>query len=297
MRFVYSLIRFVPDPARGEFVNVGAVVGSDESSEWEVRQVENPVRARALDDRSALDAVWAFIDSVGNQIDEFEQGSASLFGPSIELSEDWLERLYRDHQNIVQLSAPTPMVADSADEALERIFDLLVLDPAQRKYRFRKKHAALAALRAAYSTHAIQKGRDLRERVVLETPHHRERFDFAVTNGRALQLTHTWSFQVPDQDALSEQIKAWGWTVGDARSNGGQIAAPDGSIFSVETDIDIEVVFVPPASGQEAPALAEAQNVFASLDVTAVALDDADAVADRADRLLVEAGIGRLDIH
>jgi hypothetical protein len=297
MRFVYSLIRFVPDPARGEFVNVGAVVGSDESSEWEVRQVENPVRARALDDRNALDAVWAFIDRLGYQIDEFEEGSASLFGPSIELSEEWLERVYRDHQNVVQLSPPTPMVAESADEALERVFDLLILDPAQRKYQFRKKHAALAALRNAYSTRAIQKGRDLRERVVLETVHHRERFDFAVTNGRALQLTQAWSFQVPDQDGLSEQIKAWGWTVRDARASGGRIAAPDGTTYDVATDIDVEVVFVPPAPGQNAPALADARNVFTALDVNAVPLDDAGAVAERAHRLLVDAGVGRLDIR
>ena len=34
MRFVYSLVRFVPDPARGEFVNVGAIAGSEESSDW-----------------------------------------------------------------------------------------------------------------------------------------------------------------------------------------------------------------------------------------------------------------------
>lgn len=297
MRFVYSLIRFVPDSARGEFVNVGAIVGSEESSEWEVRQVENPVRARALDNRNSLGAVWTFIDRLGNQIDEFEHGSMSLFGPSVELSEEWLERVYRDHQNVVQLSTPTPMVADSADEALERVFDLLVLDPAQRKYRFRNKHAALAALRTAYSSRAIQKGRDLRERVILETAHHRERFDFAVTNGRALQLTQAWSFQVPDQDGLSEQIKAWGWTVRDARDSGGRVASPDGTTYDVGVDIDIEVVYVAPIQGQDAPALTEAQNVFAALDVTAVSLDHAGAVAERAHRLLVDAGVGRLDIE
>ncbi len=45
MRYVYSLVRFVPDPARGEFVNVGAIAGSEDGAEWQIRQVENTVRA------------------------------------------------------------------------------------------------------------------------------------------------------------------------------------------------------------------------------------------------------------
>lgn len=73
MRFVYSIVRFVPDPARGEFVSVGAIVGSEESSEWQYRQVENPARARALDERQTLDAVWSFLDRVGRQIDDYER--------------------------------------------------------------------------------------------------------------------------------------------------------------------------------------------------------------------------------
>jgi len=133
VRYIYSLIRFVPDPARGEFVNVGAIVGSEESSEWQVRQIENPKRARAIDENASLDAVWSFIDRVGVDIDNFEAAAQSLFGPDVELTEDWLWRLHADHQNIVQLSAPVPMVAESADEALESVFDLMVLDPAVRE--------------------------------------------------------------------------------------------------------------------------------------------------------------------
>ena len=49
MKHVYSLIRYVPDPVRGEFINVGAIAGCDESSEWEIRQVANPARARRID--------------------------------------------------------------------------------------------------------------------------------------------------------------------------------------------------------------------------------------------------------
>ena len=297
MRYVYSIVRFVPDPARGEFVNVGAIVGSEESSEWEVRQIENPLRARAIDDRKSLDAVWSFLDRVGRDIDEFDRSMEMLFPvTSVELSERWLERLFVDHRNLVQLSQPIPMVAASADEALDRIFDQMVVDPAHRRYEFQKKHVALAAVREAYRKHSVKKGTNLRERVALRTANHQTRFDFAVTNGKALQLTQTWSFQVPDQDTLAEQVKAWGWTIREVRDGGGELTLIGGEEFAVDPDVDLEVVYVPPTGQQEAPALVEAKNVFAKLDVVGRPVGDADAVGQRAHDLLVRAGsvTGRL---
>jgi hypothetical protein len=43
--YQFSLIRFVPDPARGEFVNIGAVVGDDEAQDWELRLISNLKRS------------------------------------------------------------------------------------------------------------------------------------------------------------------------------------------------------------------------------------------------------------
>lgn len=296
MRFVYSIVRFVPDPARGEFVNVGAIVGSEESSEWQCRQIENPTRARALDERQALDAVWSFLDRVGRQIDDFERAGETLFDPAVELSEAWMERLYVDHRNLVQLSRPSPMVATNADEAMDRIFDDLVVDPARRRHPFLKKHAALAAVRAAYRAHSVEKAKNLRERVNLETDHHRERFDFAVTNGKVVQLTHTWSFQVPDQEQLAEQVKAWGWTVRDVRRGGGEIGASTGDKWHVAPDVDIEVVYVPPVSEERAPSLRDALAVFAEVGAQFHPVDGANVVGLRAHELLVEAVGGRMDL-
>lgn len=297
MRYVYSLIRFVPDPARGEFINVGAIVGSEDSSEWEIRQIENPKRARALGNSNALDAVWSFVGQVGTAVDDYAESLDQLFEPEIEPSENWLKDLHRDHRNVVQVTYPTPMVANSASEALEVLFDQLIVDPEQRSFSFRKRNEALAALRHAYAARSIRKNLDLRERVVLTTAHHRNRFDFAVTNGHALQLTHAWSFQIPDQESLSEQIKAWGWTVNEARQHGGVIRVRDELSFDVEQTVDIEVVYVPPAPGASSIALDEARNVFDSLDVRAVPLDEAGVVAARADELLSDAGAGRLGIN
>jgi hypothetical protein len=287
MKYVYSVIRFVPDPSRGEFINVGAIAGSEESSEWEIRQIENPVRARGLDDHGTLDAVWSFIDRVGHEIDDFEHATTTLLGPNRELSEEWLEELHRRHRNIVQLSPPVPVIAESASEALERVFNLMVEDPARLTFPFIKKHRALAAVRTAFRSHDIEKGLNYFERVIVEVAQHRERLDFAVANGRALQLTQTWSFQVPNQDALSEQVKAWGWTMRRIREDGGALRTMEHERFEIERNIDVEVVYVPPSEEQPSRALEDAFAVFRKVDAIPVTFEQAEQVAERAEKLLI----------
>jgi hypothetical protein len=287
MRHAYSLIRFVPDPARGEFINVGAIVGSEESSEWEVRQIENPVRARWLDEKGTLDAVWSFVDRIGRQIDEYEGSLSTLLEPSEELSERWLEELHNSHRNIVQLTPPTPIVAENATEALDRIFDLMLEDPARQTYPFAKKHRALAAARGAFRRYSLERGRNLFERVVVRAAENRERIDFAVTNGRVVQLTQTWSFQVPDQEALAEQIKAWGWTVRRIREEGGSLEVDSVHRLEIPKEVDIAVVYVPPDADQPTGAFEGATGVFEKVKATAVTDDAADEVAERAQKLLI----------
>ena len=293
---MYSLVRFVPDPARGEFVNLGAIAGSEESAEWQYRQVENFSRASRIDDHKSLEAVWAFLSRVDRAIEDFERSQQSLFEPEVEPSEAWLQQLYVDHRNVVQLSPPTPMVANSADEALDRVFDQLVLNPAARRRPFQTKHVAVGALRRAYDRHSVKIGLHLRQRVILETERYRERVDFAVTNGRALQLAHAWSFQAPDQEGLSEQVKAWGWTVRDLQDGGGAVSVVDGIRFTVPKDVDVEVVYLAPAADQESPAMSDALNVFEALKIRHGPLETADRVGQRARRLLAEAGAGPLEL-
>lgn len=296
MRYVYSIIRFTPDAARGEFVNVGIIVGSEDSSEWEVRQIENPVRARQMDDRGTLPAVWEFINGVGAQIDEHQASLDTLLAPEVDLNEEWLWDLHRHHRNLVQLSEPVPMVAASADDAFAKLWNEVLVDPAVRRYSFKKKFEALAAVRRAYQNHAVKKRENFQERVQLQTKTHREGFDFAVVNGKALQLTHTWSFQNPKQDELAEKLKAWGWTVKAAQEEGGMIILPGGRHIPLAAKPEFDVVYVPPEKSQRTSAWREAESIFAELEVRSYTTDQADKVGERADELLRQSRGDRLDL-
>src|SRR6266446_4004184 len=106
-RYIYSLVRCVPDPQTGEFVNIGAIAGDPATGDWSVRQVSNESRVRKLAGGVELDAVHRFLTEVGLLIDDSRAGMEddATVAP---LSHNWLLALHHDHQNVVQLSPPAP---------------------------------------------------------------------------------------------------------------------------------------------------------------------------------------------
>ncbi|HTF32591.1 MAG TPA: DUF3037 domain-containing protein [Myxococcota bacterium] len=286
MRYVYSVLRFVPDPGRGEFVNIGVIVGSDESSEWELRLVDNPRRARQLDERGILPKVWDFVNEVGQRLDYFTDAIEARSKFPEEISEKWLEALWQQSENVVQLSRPAPISEESLERAMEFLFREMIVDPERVRYPFKKKNVALAAVRRAYREQGLTLGRNFFETPTVHSPNHSERFDFAVANGMALQLTQTWSFQVPDREKLAEDIKAWAWTVRDIRDGGGHASTKDERRIEVPKDVSVVVVYVPPASEKEEVALREANSAFRRIDVQAVPMERASRVGGDARDLL-----------
>ena len=290
MRYVYSVIHFVPDPVRGEFVNVGVIAGSDESSEWDVRAIENLRRARSIDDKGLLPLVWGVIDDVGRQMDLYNDAVQSNFSVNEEydqeLSEQWLRALAEESRNVIQFSSPSVILADTVDEALDTLFAEFIVEPESRQFAFKKKHVALAAVRHAYRKAGLKLQEHFEEGVNVSGQHHNERFDFIVANGSAVQLAQTWSFQISNQKDLIEQVKAWAWTVKDVRKHGGE-AATKTRRLKVPRDIDIEVVYVPPSGDGPRGALEEALAAFKEIDVKSRVSDQAEPVGHRASELIV----------
>ncbi len=264
MRYVYSIVRFVPDPTRGEFINVGAIVGNDQNSDWNVRRIENPKRARYIDDRRTLGAVWDFLDRIER---------------NHELSEAELKQLYADHRNIVQLSMPIPMMASNSEEALDSIFQHQICEPPPRA-SIQDKHAIRNAVRYSYQASRIRK-ENLQERVTLRANRHEENVDFAVTNGRVVQLIHTWPFPTTNYNTFARGVRGWGYAIRDMRNDGGIISTKE-STFEVDSQVDIEVVYTGLEQEVRHPALQDALNVFEDLAVQLVPLNEANQVSRRA---------------
>ncbi len=282
MTYVYSVMKFVPDPARGEAVNFGALAGDDETGDWELRTISNFGRVRSIDDRNAFGAALSFIDDIERHIAAL--GQLPEFTTE-RLSRGLLERWSEEMRNVVQFTLPAPVVAASAADALDLIFDELLVDPARREYRFLKKHRAVASTAEAYRRVRLPE-EAIAKKLSVEAGEFHDTFDFGVHNGRMVQLVRCWSFQLPGQSELAEEVKAWAWVVERIREQGGR-AVDDSRSFDLERgDLDIAVVYVPPNQEERSPAFEEASAAFDALQIRAVDTDHADNVAEEAMRRL-----------
>lgn len=279
--YSYSILRFVPDPARGEAVNLGLLVGDDDAREWELRLIQNLRRAKAVDDHGVLQLALSFVDQLETHIEALEQISESSSVTPI--SSELVARLAGEMQNIVQLTPPAPVVAASAGEALDLLFDQLLVDPAARRYRFLEKHSAVGATRRAYRKHHVP-DEAIEQRAPIAAGVYDGVFDFAVFNGEALQLVHCWSFQLPNQEELAEQVKAWAWVVREVRERGGMLRAGGREIRVPSGEsLEIAAVFIPPAEGQDdTHAYEEARAAFHETHVLALEPHQADELGKRA---------------
>jgi hypothetical protein len=292
-RYVYSLVRCVPDPQTGEFINVGAIVGDPDSGDWSMRQVSNESRVRRLSGPAQLDAVHQFLTEIGIKLDD----ARSLMeneGTNGMLDAGWLESLHHNYRNVVQLSVPTPMAAESAEQALDFLFAGQVIDPQlQSREAIVTKWTVISDMRKAYRRAAvadqfIHQKAELYVGAHLHTP-----LDFAVIAGQTLQITQGWSFRRAEIDELSTQIKAWAFPIGRLRAeDDARVISAGETVSGIPRDVDVQVVVAEPKSGQQIRAYEEASQVFAQVGASVRTLDEADDVGRHAADLVAKAGFG-----
>jgi hypothetical protein len=281
-KYLYSLVRCVPDPRTGEYVNVGAIVARADGGDWAVRRVSSDKRALKLGTPEQVAVAHAFLARVEQRLED----QLELVGEPVSVS--WLDELYSDHRNVVQLTTPTVMSIDDAEAGLDLLFSKLIIDPVAQPRGYITKSRVVSDLRTAYRAHV---GSDLlhTQAQVFVGNLVRAPIDVAVANGVAYQLTQAWSFQRAGVADVTTQVKAWGYAI--SRLKGGEegrLLGSDDYITAVPTDVDVQVAVATPRSTEQERAFAEAQQVFADLDVPVHALDDIEAISLRAAELVAE---------
>jgi hypothetical protein len=288
-RYSYVIIRCVPSPRTGEFVNIGAIAGSSEAGDWAVRGLSSERRARTLAGPSEISAAHDFMSQIGTEIDR--SSALAEEGDGEPLSEEWLAQLHQDYRNVVQLSSPSIVLAESADAALQRLFEHVIIDPVSPQRTSVTKHGVLSGLRRSYRKAQI-KEELIHQRVdFLVGEHVGSRVDFAIANGSTVQLTQGWSFQVSGIETVSTQVKSWGYAMSRLRNgDGARVVDLDSRIFDVPEGVDLQVVVVEPATPEQQRAYEEAQQVFEDLGVQVHDIGGVEAVARRAAGLLAISG-------
>lgn len=277
MRCIYSAVRFVPDPGRGEFINVGVLVGSEQTGACRLSVVRNRRRASSIDVSGVFDLFWDYLLNLKKRLESEDE---------FRFSERWLEETFQESRNLLQLSQPMPIRAKTVGVALKAVRERILVDQPNviRSKRFTKR-SAVKQLRIEYEKVGLEPNKHFMYKPVVRGPNHAEEFDFAVANGSAVQLTQAWNFRKKHLRLLREEVKAWAWTVRDIRASGGT-AEVDGKHYAVDKDIPVEVVYIEPQKVDEKNALAEAAHAFSEVNARAVALVEVSEVAERAAALL-----------
>ena len=260
-RFMYSVARFVPNVASGEFINVAAIAGSEELADWDSRTVSKTHRASSVDDAGILPKVMERVHEIQRQVErsDGEEDDRTL-------REEWLWSLSRLHRNALQFSEPSPVIAATASDALDIVFRELVTDPAGRKQSVRTRTQVRSSLFRAYKSAGLAPSL-VQKFPVVSGQKYSAKFDFAIANGGTVQLANAWSFATGSTDDLLDEIKAWAWVVQHIRAGGGSIRT-DGNSLYVSKDVDIGVAYYPPKTEEGLRALEEARAAIGEVNAT-----------------------------
>jgi hypothetical protein len=283
LRYDYWVIRYVPDPIRGEFVNIGIIAG--QGDDWAFRRVGSLSRATRLGGTASQTGSFLrrIEDAIAQRLDAVEAlipgTPSSLFGRGE------IEDLRVRMNNVVQLSDAKPVLADSAQDAADLAFELMIVDldtDVQHRSRTRIVHRLRDAfeLRPELVRHVAQFH-------VMAVGPQEAGIDFAVRDGVVHQLSQVWAFDVKDTRHLQTQIRAWNYLVGLLRVDGGTLAKKDGSDgVRIPHQVEINAVFTAPATADGERQFDIARDGWRRLGVEAITSADSESIVDEAARLL-----------
>ena len=135
----FLLIRYLPDPVNGEFVNVGVLLREVQAGRTSVRFTRNWKRVRCLDpdaDITLLEALEGELAVRLNVIDHERR--------------DLLEVLRSSCSNAVQLTEPRASLAESLPAEMERLMKLYVTPPKTARMQVSGRAGLARAMRLAF---------------------------------------------------------------------------------------------------------------------------------------------------
>lgn len=271
-KYQYSIIRFVPSPVRGEFVNLGLIIGSDQTGEWLVEVVSSMRRASRLDDDNVLSMLATELSQLQSTIESYTE--PEMFERTIELSEDWLSDLSRNSRNQLQFSYPNAVVAENVGGAFEKLWGRLIVESLPTKRNSITKASVTAQYINALTSSQLDRSH-MKRRVKLETSRTHTNIDVAVHNGVVKDITQCWSLQIKAAEPLLNEIKAWGWSIKTLREHGGLILTGKQPI-EVPRDVRVGVVY---AATSDSELMEEAFDVFNDVEISADCVTVENAIA------------------
>lgn len=273
MIYHYWTIRWVPDVVRGEYVNIGVLVGNGER-DWAFRAVENLQRATALGGDAGR--ATSFLSALRRRVESTLLPDSEAWGGR-PLSFADVERMRAHQSNAVQLAAPRVLSVTSAEQGLQIMYPLMVEEP-ERRTRDTSRRQLVRALDKDLQA-AIGPQITTRHGARARAEGQRGNFDLVFEHEEHLQLAHAWSFTVRDQDRLAQTHQAWAWFVRMLRKDGGMLQPGGGDSRYIDKDTPLAIVHDRPQTAEQREVFDSARTSWRDLGVAAFEKDEmSDAV-------------------
>jgi hypothetical protein len=232
--YLYSVLRYVPRPKRGEFINLGVVAVDSDGTDVAFEVTSDWRRARLLGRNEDIQMLQKLAREWKKRL---RSPSEQLF--SIDrASAEWLETMQARSANVIQLSEPFRALAASAAALARETFDDLVGTAAkQARGPATSKRGVQLALEGelrrrgfgdAYERGYVAAGADVEDWT----------FDYAVKNGRPLHFIQTLSFKRPDTRAILADATYAAYAQRDLRRGDNYADVPISVVAEAPTEDD-----------------------------------------------------------
>lgn len=211
----YSVVRYVPDPLREEYINIGVVLTTDDGSFSDCRFLQNWKRPRDFAHRDVTflkDVAADFGVRVNRQPQLLDSGATNSLS---------LHRLAEEWQNVVRLSTPRTSVASDPARLLDELYVQYVAPVQGRTNRGRdKRHAVRLArdeLRQALAERDALEQVSISQNEVFHGQADFHEFGLIVRNGKPLAGVEALSFELPPSRDIDKDIESTAWAIRDVR--------------------------------------------------------------------------------
>jgi Protein of unknown function (DUF3037) len=270
------LLRYVPDPVRGEFVNVGVIVGRN-GGDWAIRFVDSYTRASRLGGnatllRPTLRSLAARVTMTNGKTPPKYRGFKEMASETA-MSIAGVEEMAARFNNALRISETRASYGNSAEDLAVMLYSHLVYDighQAQSRARTRMRSEFRDAVKKSWDGEVSP----LLDRPTVQIGKLRQQFDFALHQEEVEQMTHVISITRKNQEQVRQEINAWNYSVRLIRDKGAVVLpSADSEQLLVQQETPIMLVHDQPTTEAQWEILEAAREGWATLGVEDVSQD------------------------
>lgn len=259
------LLRYLPDPIRGEFQNVGVIVGGDHG-DWAMRRLKDLSHIHA--DSGAARGLASWLDQLQSKIDAARSDRLQFPGEGLTIVA--VERMATRYNGAVQLHDGGAIAPADAAQGANLLFSLMVEREAHAP-----KHRDTTIIRNEL-IESLEKMKQRRpylhvaKRPRLQAAVAEWTFSLAVTGTKDLVLTDVWSFQPQQLRPLTQKAMAMKGFLHSFRET--RTVKLEGQEGDEPREIDphharVSIVYKEPKTSEQAAELARAEQMWRNLEV------------------------------